>query len=119
VFGDIASVAVVIVYLAYLMVTVPLLYQRLRGHETFSQIFHPGYFNLGRWGLLVNIIAVVFGLSLMIDVAWPRAEIYNLGNGPWEMTWFAPLFVLAATVIGAIAYPLMKHQAVAEHTAAE
>lgn len=119
VFGDIASVAVVIVYLAYLMVTLPLLYQRLRGHETFSQIFHPGYFNLGRWGLPVNIIAVVFGLVLMIDVGWPRAEIYNTGNGPWEMTWFAPLFVLVATLIGAIAYPLMKHQGIAEHKAAE
>jgi urea carboxylase system permease len=119
VFGDIASVAVVIVYLAYLLVTVPLLYQRLRGHETFSQIFHPGYFNLGIWALPVNIVAVVFGLALMIDVAWPRAEIYNLGNGPWEMTWFAPLFVLAATIIGAIAYPLMRHQALSEHKAAE
>jgi urea carboxylase system permease len=119
VFGDIASVAVVIVYLAYLLVTLPLLYQRLRGHETFSQIFHPGYFNLGRWGLPVNIIAVVFGLVLMIDVGWPRAEIYNTGNGPWEMTWFAPLFVLAATIIGAIAYPLMKHQGITEHKAAE
>jgi urea carboxylase system permease len=119
VFGDIASVAVVIVYLAYLMVTVPLLYQRLRGHETFSQIFHPGYFNLGRWGLPINIIAVVFGFTLMVDVAWPRAEIYNIGNGPWEMTWFAPLFVLAATIIGAIAYPLMRHQAVSDHQAAE
>jgi amino acid transporter len=119
VFGDIASVAVVIVYLAYLMVTVPLLYQRLRGHETFSQIFHPGYFNLGRWGLPINIIAVVFGFVLMVDVAWPRAEIYNVGNGPWMLTWFAPLFVLAATIIGAIAYPLMRHQAVSEHQAAE
>ena len=117
VFGDITSVAVVIVYLAYLLVTMPLLYRRLRGHETFSKVFHPEYFNLGRWGLPVNIVAVVFGLTLMVDVAWPRPEIYNVGKGPWEMTWFAPLFVLAATLIGAVAYPLMKHQAVVEHQA--
>jgi urea carboxylase system permease len=111
VFGDITSVAVVIVYLAYLLVTVPLLIQRLRGHETFSQIFHPGYFNLGRWGLLINFVAVIFGLVLLIDVGWPRAAIYNAGNGPWPLTWFAPLFVLGATIIGGIAYPLMRRQA--------
>jgi urea carboxylase system permease len=110
VFGDIASVAVVIVYLAYLLVTVPLLIQRLRGHETFSQIYHPGYFNLGRWGMPINLVAVVFGLFLLIDVGWPRAAIYNAGNGPWYLTWFAPLFVVIATVIGCIAYPLMRKQ---------
>jgi urea carboxylase system permease len=114
VFGDIASVAVVIVYLAYLLVTVPLLIQRLRGHETFSQVFHPGYFNLGKWGIPINIVAVVFGAVLMIDVGWPRAEIYNVGNGPAYLTWFAPLFIIAATVIGAIAYPLMKKQAASD-----
>jgi urea carboxylase system permease len=111
VFGDIASVAVVIVYLAYLLVTVPLLIQRLRGHETYSRIYHPGYFNLGRWGTLINLVAVVFGLFLLIDVGWPRAEIYNVGNGPWYLTWFAPLFVIIATAIGGIAYPLMSKQA--------
>jgi amino acid transporter len=110
VFGDIASVAVVIVYLAYLLVTVPLLIQRLRGHPTYSKSFSPEYFSLGRWGLSINIIAVAFGIFLMIDVGWPRAEIYNTGNGPAYLTWFAPLFILAATIIGAIAYPLMKRQ---------
>jgi hypothetical protein len=53
----------------------------------------------------------VFGAVLLIDVGWPRAEIYNANNGPWEMTWFAPLFILAATVIGIIAYPIMRKQA--------
>jgi hypothetical protein len=57
---------------------------------------------------------VVFGAALLIDVGWPRAEIYNTNNGPWEMTWFAPLFILAATIIGLIAYPLMRKQAQAK-----
>jgi amino acid transporter len=113
VFGDIASVAVVIVYLAYLLVTVPLLYHRLTGHPVYSEIFHPGYFNLGRWAIPINVIAVVFGAFLLIDVGWPRAEIYNVGNGPAYLTWFAPLFIAAATVIGLIAYPLMKRQGAA------
>jgi amino acid transporter len=113
VFGDIASVAVVIVYLAYLLVTVPLLYHRLTGHPVYSEVFHPGYFNLGRWGIPINIIAVVFGVFLLIDVGWPRAEIYNVGNGPAYLTWFAPLFIAAAAVIGLIAYLVMKGQGAA------
>jgi hypothetical protein len=56
---------------------------------------------------------VVFGVFLLIDVGWPRPEIYNTSNGPWEMTWFAPLFVLTATILGAIAYPLMQRQSAA------
>jgi urea carboxylase system permease len=111
VFGDITSVAVVIVYLAYLLVTLPLLIQRLRGHPVYSKPPLAGHFTLGKWGLPVNLVAVVFGAVLMIDVGWPRAEIYNAGNGPWPMTWFAPLFILGATIVGAIAYPLMRRQA--------
>jgi len=115
VFGDIASVAVVIVYLAYLLVTIPLLIQRLRGNPDYSGAAPiPGYFTLGKWGLPINIVAVVFGLALLIDVGWPRAEIYNANGGPWEMTWFAPLFILAATIIGVVAYPLMRKQAQAK-----
>ena len=115
VFGDIASVAVVIVYLAYLLVTIPLLIQRLRGNPDYSGAAPlPGYFTLGKWGLPINIVAVVFGAALLIDGGWPRAEIYNTNNGPWEMTWFAPLFILAATIIGLIAYPLMRKQAQAK-----
>jgi urea carboxylase system permease len=110
VFGDITSVAVVIVYLAYLLVTVPLLVQRLRRNPITQPI--PPYFTLGRWGLVVNVVAVVFGLFLLVDVGWPRPEIYNTSNGPWPMTWFAPLFVLVATILGAIAYPLMRRQTV-------
>ncbi len=38
------------------------------------------------------------------DVGWPRAEIYNTGSGTAYLTWFAPLFITAASAIGAIAY---------------
>jgi hypothetical protein len=111
------------VYLAYLLVTVPLLIHRLNRHPTYSKSFSTEHFSLGKWGLPVNIVAVVFGFCLLVDVGWPRAEIYNVGNGPAYLTWFAPLFVVAATIIGAIAYPLMKKQAASEtaviRTAAE
>jgi urea carboxylase system permease len=109
VFGAVTSVSVVIVYLAYLLVTLPLLVQRLRKHPIHTQP-DPSFFNLGRWGLPVNIIAVVFGLFLLINVGWPRAEIYDPAGGHWYLQYFALLFVAAATLVGAIAFPLMQRQ---------
>ncbi|HSI60180.1 MAG TPA: amino acid permease, partial [Ideonella sp.] len=82
VFAAVTSVAVVIVYLAYLLVTAPLLLHRLRKHPVHS-VPDPRYFNLGKWGTLVNLIAVVFGFALMVNVAWPRAEVYDPAGGHW------------------------------------
>jgi urea carboxylase system permease len=109
VFGAVTSVAVVIVYLAYLLVTVPLLIQRLRKHPVHTNP-DPRYFNLGKWGLPVNIVAVLFGIALLVNVAWPRAEVYDPQGGHWYLQYFALLFVIAATTIGAIAFPLMEKQ---------
>jgi urea carboxylase system permease len=73
-----ASVAVVWANLAYLFVTAPLLALRLRigrGEET-----EPEGFGLGRWGLAVNLAAVAWGALVVVNIGWPRPEIY--GDGP-------------------------------------
>ena len=59
-FTALASVCIVMLYLAYLMVTVPLLVKRVRG--TWSPV--AGHFSLGRWGLPVNIAAVAYGSQI-------------------------------------------------------
>ena len=74
VFAAIASVSVVIVYLAYLMVTVPALIHRLRGT---SLSYGPPVMDLGKWGIPVNLIAVVMGGLLVVNIGWPRQEVYN------------------------------------------
>ena len=33
--------------------------------------------DLGRWGIPVNLIAAVMGTLLVINIGWPRAEVYN------------------------------------------
>ncbi len=109
VFGAVTSVSVVIVYLAYLLVTIPLLWQRLRGHPVLSKP-DTQYFNLGKWGTPINVVAVLFGLLLLINVGWPRAEVYDPAGGHWYLQYFAPLFVAGATVIGAITYTIMRRQ---------
>ena len=95
------SVAIVWANLAYLLVTMPLLLTRLRrgrhavvavGASAIPTVHvvngdshhHPAspYFSLGRWGLPVNAVAVVWGLFVVINIGWPRPEIY--GAGAWS-----------------------------------
>ena len=107
VFAAITSVSVVIVYLAYLMVTVPALIHRLRGTE----LSHGRpVFGLGKWGIPVNIIAVVMGGLLMVNIAWPRAEVYDPDGGNWVLQYFAILFVAATLIVGFLAYLKVKGQ---------
>ena len=111
VFATVASVSVVIVYLAYLFVTVPLLMKRVRAGALYAEpIAGPSYFTLGKWGLPVNIVAVVFGVFMTINIAWPRAEVYNPAGDSWVLQWAAPIFVTLTLIVGAIAYRLMRNQ---------
>ena len=115
VFTNVTAVAVVIVYGAYLMVTVPLLYHRLAGHVEHTRC-DTRYFNLGRWGLPINVTAVLFGAGLMIDVGWPRASVYDPAGGHWYLQWFAALFVLAAFLLGALAFSMLSRTTRGERT---
>ena len=75
VFTSVTSISVVIVYLAYLFVTVPRLWHRVRGSAEHRP--DPGHFSLGRWGLPVNVVAVVFGVFLLVNIGWPRQAVYD------------------------------------------
>ena len=80
IFTVVTSVAVVFIYAAYLMVTIPMLVKRLQGVWP-GEGPGRGYFSLGRWGLPVNIIAVVWGSLMALNMVWPREEIF--GAYPW------------------------------------
>ena len=69
----VTSIAIIMIYVAYLLVTGPMLLQRLRGTWT----PRADGFSLGRWGLPVNVVAVLWGAAMTINLAWPRNEIYN------------------------------------------
>ncbi len=49
--------------------------RRLRGD--WPRPDHGPYFSLGRWGLLVNACAVVYGTVVAFNIAWPRNAVYN------------------------------------------
>lgn len=67
IFTVVTSIGIIMIYLAYLGVTGPMLVARLRGKwEPATE----GRFSLGRWGLPVNIVAVVWGAAMTINLIW-------------------------------------------------
>ncbi|WTW93268.1 amino acid permease [Streptomycetaceae bacterium NBC_01309] len=104
-FTALTSVAIVLVYVAYLLVTLPMLVARLRGRLP----AHEG-FSLGRFGIAVNLGAVAYGVLMAVNIAWPRAEVYDPAGGHWYLEWFATLFVGGALLVGAGAYALLRRE---------
>ncbi|MFD9542118.1 APC family permease [Streptomyces sp. NPDC060022] len=100
IFSVITSIAIIMIYLAYLMVTTPMLIRRLRG--TWKPV--EGHFSLGRFGLPINIVAVLWGAAMSLNLAWPRAEVYNAtGAQHWYLRWGAFLFI-GVVALGGFAY---------------
>ena len=113
IFLIISSVAIVIVYLAYLLVTIPVMARRLRGwpHDRGAQ----GWFYLGRKrGLLVNGIAVAYGLAMAINLLWPREVIYGAGAYKWG----GVIFVASLVLVGLVYY-VMAQRGTVHHIAEE
>jgi amino acid transporter len=99
----ITSIAIIMFYIAYLGVTVPMLVRRFRGD--WPKPDHGPYFSLGRWGLPVNIAAVAYGTLVAINIAWPRNSVYNaLGTPHWYWQWSPVLFIGGVVIIGSIYY---------------
>src|SRR5262249_48592654 len=96
IFTVLTSISVIMIYLAYLMVTAPMLVRRLKGNWPPADLKTGGYFNLGKWGLWVNLFAVVWGGGMALNLAWPREAVYGT---PWYNTWGA--FVYIGFILGA------------------
>ncbi|QSR28500.1 amino acid permease [Nocardioides aromaticivorans] len=118
-FLGLASVCIMLLYIAYLMVTAPLLLRRLRGEALPEGTDENGrpLFSLGRWGIVVNAVAVVYGALMTINLAWPRAEVYDPAGEGWYLH-YLPLVTLAVTAAGgAIAYAVQRrayHEAIGQ-----
>ncbi|MFM7273995.1 MAG: amino acid permease, partial [Gammaproteobacteria bacterium] len=95
IFTVLTSIAIIMIYLAYLMVTAPMLQRRLRGQWPPRELAEGGYFTMGRWGLAVNVLAVSWGALMAPNPAWPREAVYGT---PWYNTWGA--FVYIGVILG-------------------
>jgi urea carboxylase system permease len=96
IFTVLTSIAIIMIYLAYLMVTGPMLKKRFQGQWPPKDLKEGDYFTMGRWGLPVNIFAVIWGVGMAVNLAWPRAAVYG---EPWYNTWGA--FVYIGVIVGA------------------
>lgn len=103
VFLALSSVCIMLLYIAYLMVTVPLLARRLKGWPAGldAREGHTGLFSLGRWGVPVNVAAIVWGTGMAINLGWPRQKVFGTS---WYLQYFPELFLVGSVVVGAAAY---------------
>ncbi|HZU34751.1 MAG TPA: amino acid permease, partial [Gemmataceae bacterium] len=94
----IAPAAILWANLAYLLVTAPMLWRRLKGWPGSGG---TGLFSLGRWGVVVNVLAVCWGVLMIVNIGWPRA-------GEPDMVWYARygaiLLTGALTAVGGLYY---------------
>jgi urea carboxylase system permease len=110
-FLAIGTTCIVMLYLAYAMVTGPLLIRRLKGTFPSPGTDETGrpLFSLGRWGIPVNALALLYGLFMTVNLAWPRAEVYDPAGGHWYFQWFTVLFLLVTLVTGLL-YHLTRNR---------
>jgi amino acid transporter len=66
--ATVAIAATAMIYLSYFLGNIAILRARLGGWPKISAPFR-----LGRWGLLVNIVGLIYGGAMLINFAWPRA----------------------------------------------
>jgi amino acid transporter len=65
--GIIAIAATGMIYLSYFLGNMVILRARARGWPKTEAPF-----KLGRWGMVVNILGLIYGGAMLINIAWPR-----------------------------------------------
>ncbi|HEY2070660.1 MAG TPA: amino acid permease [Rhizomicrobium sp.] len=82
--GIIVNSAIIGIYAAFQMIVLGALAARLRGWKP------TGQFRLGGWGMPVNVVALVYGVSAIVDMAWPRTPASpRYVNYAMSVTWLA------------------------------
>ncbi|MBO9520604.1 MAG: amino acid permease [Nocardioidaceae bacterium] len=87
----IISFAALGIYLGFQMVVLAALRARLKGWVP------SGKYTLGRWGLPVNVAALVYGIVAMVNMAWPRTP-----DVPWYDDWIVALSGVVVVGLGLV-----------------
>ncbi len=85
----IVSFAALGIYLGFQMVVLAALRARLKGWKP------SGKYQLGKWGLPVNIGALVYGIIAMINMCWPRTP-----DAPWYDNYIVLVSGIVVVVTG-------------------
>ena len=115
-FTIIISMGIILMYLAYLGVTIPLLKQRFAGWPGNLPDAKEGLFKLGAWGKPLNIIGIVYGAVMVINLEWPRVALYIDDTYKWGPT-TATIVLLGVGLIYYYAVQRHKGGVLEEHRA--
>ena len=115
IFTTLASVCIILIYLAYLAVTGPMLYRRFQGWPRRSESDAPAVdadgkklFSLGPFGIVVNLLAVIYGALMVVNLSWPRAEVFDPAGEMPVLRWAGPICIAATVIVGIACYPRGK-----------
>jgi amino acid transporter len=79
------------IYMAFQMLVLGALIARAKGWKP------TGPFTLRQWGLPVNIIGFVYGVSAIVDMMWPRAP-----QDPWYSNYGMIVTAIGVVVLGTV-----------------
>lgn len=89
-----------LIYLSYFMTNIVVLQARTRGWPS-----TPAWFNLGRWAVPINVLALLYGGGMLINFAWfrpltnPTIGSAFTGIANWPILGGAPIFELLVAVL--------------------
>ena len=89
--ATIISFAAVGIYIAFQMIVVAALVARRRGWRP------SGPFSLGAWGLPVNVVALIYGISAILNMFWPRSP-----QDPWYTNYGVMVTSAGVVALGAL-----------------
>lgn len=87
--------AIAAIYVPYVLVLATLLFARLKGWPR-----APAPFKLGRWGIPVNVLALLAAAATLVDLVWPRAAT----NPVWKLDIRVSYWLVGIPLVVGIAY---------------
>lgn len=85
----IVSFAAIGIYLAFQMIVLGALIARMQGWRP------SGQFTLGGWGPIVTVLALVYGVAAVLNMAWPR-----MPDAPWYLNYAMVVMTIGVVVSG-------------------
>jgi amino acid transporter len=85
------------IYIAFQMVVLAALRARIKGWTP------TGKYHLGRWGMPINVGALVYGIAAIVNICWPRTP-----DAPWYDNYTVLVMSVLVIALGAIYMALAR-----------
>ena len=99
VFELVTSIAILWANLAYLIVVALQLKDRIRSRR--NEMDTDARFSLGKWGLPINILALIWSAFMVVNVSWPRTTTYGF---EWYNQYSAWIYTAGLICLGVTIY---------------